>query len=292
MTMKMANQSSTYFAQADSTAGSPSIPEQWLNLHGDALFRYALVLVADEHHAEDLVQETLLAALKSRERYSAAASERTWLIAILRHKALDDRRRNHRRDQYLAGVDPAVEGNFNRLGKWRKPPGRWTPAPQALLESQEFRTVFQSCMSALPRACARHSLCAWSKALTQPRPAGYWKSRVPISGHCSTGPASGSAAVWKASGLAKRNADMFSCRQAVRRTLDMLEGRLSPTERLARSAHLCSVVIAVRTRVKSTASSSFSSPRTISPTSPCPASRPRPALASRRPSRTRITPSN
>jgi predicted anti-sigma-YlaC factor YlaD len=31
---------------------------------------------------------------------------------------------------------------------------------------------------------------------------------------------------------------MFSCRQAVRRTLDMLERRLSPSERLARSAHL------------------------------------------------------
>jgi RNA polymerase sigma-70 factor (TIGR02943 family) len=150
MTMKMVNQSSSCFAQAASTAGSPSIPEQWLSLHGDALFRYALLLAGDEHHAEDLVQETLLAALESRERYSAAASERTWLIAILRHKALDDRRRNRRRDQYLAGVDPAVEGNFNRFGKWRKPPGRWTPAPQALLESQEFRTVFQSCMSALP----------------------------------------------------------------------------------------------------------------------------------------------
>ncbi len=31
---------------------------------------------------------------------------------------------------------------------------------------------------------------------------------------------------------------MFSCRQAVRRTLEMLERRLSPTERLARSAHM------------------------------------------------------
>ena len=135
---------------AASTAGSPSIPEQWLSLHGDALFRYALLLVGDEHRAEDLVQETLLAALEGQARYSAAASERTWLIAILRHKVLDDRRRNRRRDQCLADVDPAVEGNFNRFGKWRKPPGRWTPAPQALLESQEFRTVFQSCMRALP----------------------------------------------------------------------------------------------------------------------------------------------
>ena len=69
-------------AQATGEASSPSNPEQWLGLHGDALFRYALLLVADEHHAEDLVQETLLAALQGRGRDSAAASERTWLIAI------------------------------------------------------------------------------------------------------------------------------------------------------------------------------------------------------------------
>ena len=74
---------------ASGAAGSASIPEQWLNLHGDALFRYALLLGADEHRAEDLVQETLLAALEARWRYSADATERTWLIAILRHKVID-----------------------------------------------------------------------------------------------------------------------------------------------------------------------------------------------------------
>ncbi len=137
-------------AQPAGSATAPTLPEQWLSLHGDALFRYALLMVGDEHRAEDLVQETLLAALESLERYAAGASERTWLIAILRHKVIDDRRRNRRRDEYLGDVDPAVEGNFNRFGKWRKPPGRWTPTPESLLESQEFRAVFQTCMSALP----------------------------------------------------------------------------------------------------------------------------------------------
>lgn len=33
------------------------------------------------------------------------------LIAILRNKVIDARRRDRRRDQYLADVDPAVEGN-------------------------------------------------------------------------------------------------------------------------------------------------------------------------------------
>jgi RNA polymerase sigma-70 factor (ECF subfamily) len=132
-------------------AGPLSIPEHWLDLHGDALFRYALMLVRDEHHAEDLVQETLIAAFEGRDRYAASASERTWLIAILRNKAIDLLRRDCREDEYVASVDPAVEGNFNRFGKWRKPPRNWSPNPTALLESKEFWAVFNGCMHDLPR---------------------------------------------------------------------------------------------------------------------------------------------
>ena len=124
-------------AQTTDGSGLPSLPEQWLTLHGDALFRYALVLVADQHQAEDLVQETLLAALEGHRRFTAGASERTWLIAILRHKAIDERRRGRRHDQYLAVVDPMIDGNFNRFGKWRKPPRGWTPDPQSMFEKKE-----------------------------------------------------------------------------------------------------------------------------------------------------------
>jgi RNA polymerase sigma-70 factor (ECF subfamily) len=139
-----------FVPQADGSGRSQSLPEQWLSVHGDALFRYALLLVADEHRAEDLVQETLLAALEGHSRYSAAASERTWLIAILRNKVIDERRRARRRIECLADVDPVVEGNFNRFGKWRKPPSNWTPSPQSLLESQEFWAIFRGCLRALP----------------------------------------------------------------------------------------------------------------------------------------------
>jgi RNA polymerase sigma-70 factor (ECF subfamily) len=134
----------------DAGGRSPSRPEQWLDRHGDALFRYAAMLVADEHLAEDLVQETLLAALKGQSRFEAMSTERTWLIAILRNKAADHCRRDQRAGYSLPDVDPAVEGNFNSLGKWRKPPGRWTPNPHALVESQEFWAIFRQCMRAIP----------------------------------------------------------------------------------------------------------------------------------------------
>ncbi|WP_288054792.1 sigma factor [Methylobacter sp.] len=63
-----------------------STPDQWLDLHGDILYRYAFVRVRVPEIAEDLVQETLLGALKANAGYAGEASERTWLIGILKHK--------------------------------------------------------------------------------------------------------------------------------------------------------------------------------------------------------------
>lgn len=131
-------------------SGSLSLPEHWLGLHGDALYRYALMLTHDEHQSEDLVQETLIAAFESRDGFAAESSERTWLIAILRNKALDQRRRERREEEYRAKIDPIVEGNFNRLGKWRQPPRGKTPNPTALLESKEFWAIVNACLLALP----------------------------------------------------------------------------------------------------------------------------------------------
>lgn len=88
------NQTRTAQAGTAETAsdGQPN-PGDWLDLHGDYLFRYALIRVRNETVAEDLVQDTLLAALKSRDRYCGGNSERGWLTGILRHKIFDHFRR-------------------------------------------------------------------------------------------------------------------------------------------------------------------------------------------------------
>ncbi|MFP6904479.1 MAG: sigma factor, partial [Verrucomicrobiota bacterium] len=61
-------------------------PNRWLQEHGDIMFRYAISRVRDAAAAEDLVQETFLAGIKSKERFSGRSTERTWLIGILKHK--------------------------------------------------------------------------------------------------------------------------------------------------------------------------------------------------------------
>src|ERR1044071_5181216 len=65
----------------------------WLAAHGDYLFNLAVGQVRDPLVAEDLVQETFLAAIRARDRFSGRSSDRTWLVGILRHKIYDHLRR-------------------------------------------------------------------------------------------------------------------------------------------------------------------------------------------------------
>src|SRR6266481_9632075 len=65
----------------------------WLSAHGDYLFNLAVGQVRDPLVAEDLVQETFLAAIRARDRFSGRSSDRTWLVGILRHKIYDHLRR-------------------------------------------------------------------------------------------------------------------------------------------------------------------------------------------------------
>ena len=54
------------------------------------LYTYALKKLRDPTLAEDLVQETFVAALGSAgERFGGRSSVRTWLVGILKHKVMD-----------------------------------------------------------------------------------------------------------------------------------------------------------------------------------------------------------
>ena len=55
---------------------------RWVDDHGECLYRYALVRVRKPEIAEDLVQETFLAAVRGYEKFGGRSSERSWLVGI------------------------------------------------------------------------------------------------------------------------------------------------------------------------------------------------------------------
>lgn len=138
-----------------SPAGPPELdPQCWLDEHGDALYRYALARLRDPDRAEDLVQETLLAALRGRENFGGRASVRTWLIGILKRKVVDEYRQRWREQPAteLAADDEGdrrVESLFDQRGHWQRDLPAWSD-PRAALEQKEFWQTFQHCLSLLP----------------------------------------------------------------------------------------------------------------------------------------------
>jgi DNA-directed RNA polymerase specialized sigma24 family protein len=71
--------------------GAPSEvnPECWVDDHGDCLYRYALLRVRRPEVAEDLVQETLCAAVRTYSNFQGKSSERSWLCGTLKNKICD-----------------------------------------------------------------------------------------------------------------------------------------------------------------------------------------------------------
>jgi RNA polymerase sigma-70 factor (ECF subfamily) len=140
--------------EPDNTASSPgrSDPQTWVDRFGDSLYAFALARVKDPDTAEDLVQETFLAALGAREGFEGRSSMRTWLIAILKHKIIDHMR-HASRERPLNGMtpeDPAEEAFFDAKGKWRLKPAKWQTDPVKLLEQKQFWEVFRRCLSETP----------------------------------------------------------------------------------------------------------------------------------------------
>jgi len=128
-----------------------------VDLYGDFLYRFALARVRDPSVAEDMVQETFVAALRGRDRFQGRSSQRTWLAAILKHKIVDHIRRQIREQasDQLETVGDGIDPDFDGRGRWRHRPKRWAANPMKLYEQKEFFDAFYRCLADLPERLSR-----------------------------------------------------------------------------------------------------------------------------------------
>jgi RNA polymerase sigma-70 factor (ECF subfamily) len=118
--------------------------------------KFALLQLRNRAHAEDAVQETLLAALEGAKRFAGGSSLSTWLIGILKHKIVDHIRREAREPSLEAAStdEAALEPDFREDGHFRNPPAHWDD-PEAALGRREFREALQASLERLPPRIAR-----------------------------------------------------------------------------------------------------------------------------------------
>ncbi len=126
-------------------------PSRWLSEYGDILYRFALGRVRNPQTAEDLVQDTFLAAMKGSESFSGRAKESTWLIGILKHKIIDHFRKHNRmfltEDLELKEQDPQTF--LDRKGNWTLGQSAWITQPEKAYELKEFWKHLNACLGKL-----------------------------------------------------------------------------------------------------------------------------------------------
>lgn len=134
-----------------------SNPEAWPDVYGDFLYRFALLRVRETTVAEEMVQETFLAALQARGSFAGQSSERSWLVGIMKPKIVDHFRRAGRETPSKAldqlGAEEDVDGTFDAGGHWKldqTAPLDWPDNPGGVLERKQFWDVLKRCLNELP----------------------------------------------------------------------------------------------------------------------------------------------
>jgi RNA polymerase sigma-70 factor (ECF subfamily) len=135
---------------------STSDPSTWLDDYGDALYRYAMLRVRSEPLAEDMVQETLLAAWQSFGSFTGQSTVKTWLIGILKHKIIDHIRKYRHETESLDDFeddDALMAHSFDADGHWKINLINWG-SPDKVMDDGQFWEVFYRCLARLPQNMA------------------------------------------------------------------------------------------------------------------------------------------
>ncbi len=126
-------------------------PNKWIDLYADYLYNYAVTRVDGQDLAKDLVQETFFSGLKGKDNFRGQASERTWLISILKRKIID----HYRKINSVKGkkeVRVNFYGDGDKKGSWLEEcvPQTWGNEAEKNIENEELKKALDYCVQNLP----------------------------------------------------------------------------------------------------------------------------------------------
>lgn len=124
---------------------------RWVKLYTKDLLAWARRKVADIQIAEDLVQDTFVAAVEQFASFRSESQPKTWLIAILNNKISEYYRSKIKLPLLPSDSDTTLEFFFAPDGKWNESvmPLEWNEE-EHLLDNKQFLKILQSCLEKLP----------------------------------------------------------------------------------------------------------------------------------------------
>lgn len=131
--------------------------EVWVNDFSDDLFSWALYKTSSRETAEDLVQETFLAAFHKMENFKGDSKPKTWLFSILKNKIVDYYRSNAKTNNQTHSLSESsgreiTDDLFNENENWTNTEinNLWNNDEQELLDNPEFNKILLHCLDDLP----------------------------------------------------------------------------------------------------------------------------------------------
>lgn len=122
----------------------------WVESYTDTLFRHAYQKTNSNETAEDLVQETFLAAYEGFDAFKGDSSPKTWLYAILKYKIIAHYRKSIKQP-HTSGNEIYLK-NFTNEGDWLDNQlfKNQKIDEENLLDNQLFLKTLKKCLSHLP----------------------------------------------------------------------------------------------------------------------------------------------
>ena len=128
----------------------PALGSDWVDAHADYLFNFAIGQVRHANIAEDLVQDTFLAAVKAQHSFGGKSSAWTWLVGILRHKIYDHLRKTCRERAVRHDPTPMNdEESWEESALWLHDVAAEAQSPSRRIELDEFRTNLELALGKL-----------------------------------------------------------------------------------------------------------------------------------------------
>ncbi|MDX2362181.1 MAG: sigma-70 family RNA polymerase sigma factor [Crocinitomicaceae bacterium] len=126
--------------------------ERWVSDYADDLYSWAFYKTSNKEVAEDLTQDTFLAAAKGASKFKGDSNPKTWLFSILNNKIADYHKKKFKKMNAGIMEDGDQSSFFNEKGEWRENnlPSIWENYDEHLLDNSMFNDALKQCLHALP----------------------------------------------------------------------------------------------------------------------------------------------
>jgi len=127
--------------------------DSWIVEYANQLHAWAFRRTGNQIIAEDLVQDTFVAAFHALNSFEGK-NPKAWLFSILKHKIMDHFRQKYKMQYVDAGnqQEDFLGQFFDKHQSWNvvQKPGDWSAHEEELLDNEQFRQILFYCMDHLP----------------------------------------------------------------------------------------------------------------------------------------------